>query len=58
MNATLMKCWSTAIIGIVFFALMKSAAAENWPNWRGPRSNGTSLETNLPVKWSKTEDVL
>ncbi len=32
-------------------------AAENWPQWRGPLLNGVSAETNLPVKWSVTEQV-
>lgn len=31
--------------------------AENWPAWRGPSANGISKETNLPVKWSKTENI-
>jgi outer membrane protein assembly factor BamB len=31
--------------------------AENWPQWRGPALNGVSGEHNLPVKWSKTENV-
>src|SRR5439155_10709074 len=31
--------------------------AENWPQWRGPLLNGISRETNLPVRWSKTENV-
>jgi len=29
--------------------------AENWPCWRGPRLDGTSLETNVPVVWGATE---
>ena len=29
--------------------------ADNWPQWRGPQLNGTSGETNLPVRWSKSE---
>ena len=33
-------------------------AEENWPQWRGPTRNGISNETNLPVKWSQTENVL
>ncbi len=33
------------------------ARAENWPQWRGPQLNGISSETDLPVKWSKTENV-
>ena len=34
-----------------------SAHAENWPQWRGPSANGISSETNLPVKWSTTENI-
>jgi outer membrane protein assembly factor BamB len=32
--------------------------AEDWPGWRGPRGDGTSLETNLPVHWSAASNVL
>ena len=31
--------------------------AENWPQWRGPLLNGVSAETNLPVRWSQTENI-
>ena len=31
--------------------------AENWPQWRGPSLNGVSGEKDLPVKWSKTENI-
>ncbi|HKX62867.1 MAG TPA: PQQ-binding-like beta-propeller repeat protein [Verrucomicrobiae bacterium] len=30
----------------------RSAQAENWPVWRGPRLDGTSVEKNVPVHWS------
>lgn len=33
-------------------------AEEEWPSWRGPRGDGTSRETNVPVRWSATENVL
>src|SRR5258708_29643280 len=33
------------------------AAAEDWPGWRGPRGDGTSLESKVPVRWSKSENV-
>ena len=33
------------------------ASAENWPQWRGPAANGVSGETNLPLRWSKTENI-
>jgi outer membrane protein assembly factor BamB len=29
--------------------------AENWPGWRGPRGDGTSLEHNLPTGWNGRE---
>jgi len=28
------------------------ARAENWPAWRGPRGDGSSLEKNLPDRWN------
>ena len=31
--------------------------AENWPQWRGPLLNGLSAETNLPIRWSRTEGL-
>lgn len=30
---------------------------DNWPQWRGPRLNGTSGETGLPTTWSTTSNV-
>jgi len=41
----------------LFLALPFVATAENWPQWRGPRLDGTSTEKNLPREWSKTENV-
>jgi outer membrane protein assembly factor BamB len=31
--------------------------AAEWPAWRGPRGDGTSDETGVPVRWSKTENI-
>ena len=31
---------------------------ENWPGWRGPRGDGTSLETNLPAHWNAASNVV
>jgi hypothetical protein len=43
-----------SFLTILLFILMSSAKlpAENWPNWRGPRGDGTSLETGLPTQWN------
>lgn len=31
--------------------------AENWPQFRGPGSQGISSETGLPIEWSATENI-
>lgn len=31
-----------------------SALAEDWPGWRGPRGDGSSLEQELPLEWDVT----
>jgi outer membrane protein assembly factor BamB len=32
--------------------------AQNWPNWRGPNGDGTSIETNFPTKWDSITNVV
>ncbi len=44
--------WIAVVVGAVAVP-----HAENWPQWRGPSLNGVSGEKNLPVRWSKTENV-
>jgi outer membrane protein assembly factor BamB len=39
------------------FVLAGRAAADNWPQWRGPDGDGVSTETNLPTEWSSTTNV-
>lgn len=34
-----------------------NVAAWNWPQWRGPSSQGVSLETGLPTTWSPSQNV-
>jgi outer membrane protein assembly factor BamB len=31
--------------------------AENWPQWRGAQRNGVSGEKNVPLRWTKTENI-
>jgi outer membrane protein assembly factor BamB len=39
--------------------LMTSPMWANWPQWRGPQSNGSAPEAkDLPVTWSQTDNVL
>src|SRR5438105_2114381 len=42
---------------LALLALVPSAGAEDWPCWRGPRGDGTSLETGVPTHWSDTKNV-
>ncbi len=42
---------------VLVVAVSGEALSENWPAWRGPRGDGTSLEKDVPVKWSATENV-
>jgi outer membrane protein assembly factor BamB len=42
---------------LVVCGLNASVRSENWPGWRGPGMNGVSSETNLPIKWSETENI-
>lgn len=44
--------------GFVFlwlFLVVAPVFAENWPGWRGPRGDGTSLETDAPTTWNVPE---
>jgi len=43
----------------VFLPLILASAlpAEDWPQWRGPLSNGISSESALPDRWSATENI-
>ncbi len=43
---------------IVLFVFSLSVFAGDWTEFRGPQRDGTSLEKNLPVKWSPSGDNL
>ena len=32
--------------------------AENWPQWRGPKNDGVSTESNLPTQWNETKNIV
>jgi outer membrane protein assembly factor BamB len=38
-------------------AATATLSAENWPQWRGPGSQGVSTEANVPTEWSPTKNV-
>jgi outer membrane protein assembly factor BamB len=50
------RCW----LPLPFFVLSLytvTVSAENWPQWRGPKNNGVSAETNVPLEWSRDNNI-
>jgi outer membrane protein assembly factor BamB len=44
-------------VGLTALLLTATATAGEWPGWRGPRGDGTSDEADVPIHWSKTENI-
>ena len=45
-------------LSLICLLLVPAAAhAENWPNWRGPHYNGSTTQQDLPVQFSRTENI-
>jgi outer membrane protein assembly factor BamB len=53
------------VLAVTFSAALAGGAPQavpsvshvNWPQWRGPSFNGSTVATSLPDHWSKTEGV-
>jgi outer membrane protein assembly factor BamB len=43
--------------GVLLCLVAGSVQAEEWSGWRGPRGDGTSHETGIPIRWSPTENL-
>jgi len=46
-----------ALCVTVLLIVSSWTAAEDWPQWRGPQQNGSTVETDLPTEWSTTDNV-
>ncbi len=44
-------------VAITIFSGITQAAADDWPQFRGPSGDGISTATNLPLTWSQTQNV-
>ena len=42
---------------LILLTLTCSAAAQNWPQWRGPYGNGVSRDPNLPIFWNEDRNL-
>jgi outer membrane protein assembly factor BamB len=47
----------TAFAALALLACAAGLHAEDWPGWRGPRGDGTSLEAGIPLQWGVSENV-
>jgi outer membrane protein assembly factor BamB len=45
------------LVAIALFSGTVPLLAEEWPGWRGPRGDGTSLETHIPLRWGVNENI-
>lgn len=45
---------------LALLGMVPAVEAENWPCWRGPRGDGTSLEEHVPTHWDESsgENIL
>ncbi len=47
-----------ACLSLVFWVVCPIFAAAEWPNWRGPSSDGSTAEDHFPISWDRTNNVL
>lgn len=50
--------WSFVAIGATLVAFAANAPAQDWPQFRGPGSNGVAPNANPPLEWSETNNIL
>ena len=43
---------------LISITIINGSYAENWHQWRGANNDGISNETDVPIQWSHTENVL
>lgn len=48
--------WGSLLGGLMLLARV-SQAAESWPQFRGPQSNGLPAQAGLPTEWSNDQNV-
>jgi outer membrane protein assembly factor BamB len=47
----------TALLPALFSSLQLQASESEWPQFRGPRGDGSSLAADLPLEWSPEKNV-
>jgi outer membrane protein assembly factor BamB len=52
-----MSARTLLIVGLVVAGSAAGSADENWPQWRGPASQGVSREVRLPTDWQPDRHI-
>lgn len=52
----MIPCRISILVCLAIACVSSTTHGEDWPAWRGPHENSTSL-ANLPVDWSATENI-
>ena len=52
-----MAAMKTATVTLILLTIVGLAAAEDWPQWRGPTGQGIASDQPVPTKWSETENI-
>ncbi len=53
-----MTNFKSLILTLLIATSISVTQAQNWPNWRGPDGDGSSIETNLPTEWDSITNVV
>lgn len=48
--------WKVMMVGVCVVAVA-GVQAENWGQWRGPRGDGVSADTQVPAEWSASKNI-
>jgi outer membrane protein assembly factor BamB len=51
------NCRRYGLFFLILFCLLPYAFSSDWPQWRGPDSDGVSAESELPARWSSAEHI-
>ena len=53
------RCYLIALLGISVVAVAADPdVTSNWPQWRGPQSQGIAAGKNLPSQWSAASNIV
>ena len=55
-----MCVWKISVLVVAVIGSLSwipSTQAENWPQWRGARADGVSIEKDIAIRWNKQRSI-